>query len=123
MDSELDLKRKRYKRLRKSLKGQDRQNWRLIEENYLNSEPSSTLLTPDAWLLELESFLEKTLQNNFYTHLDAWVQYKEDRFRSSLYESNMFTQDSLFLESSRKLQLKRDFLYELDFNFWPLNRP
>ena len=120
MDSELNLKRKRYKELRNTLKGQARQDWRLIEQNYCTA---NTLLTPDAWLLELESFLEKILQKNFYTHLDAWVQYREDKFRSSIYESNIFTQDSLFLESSRKFQLKRDFLYELDFNFWPLDRP
>ena len=116
MDSELNLKRKRYKELRALLQGADRDNWRSIEKTHSTSNTLEVPLTPDAWLLELELFVEDSLRSNFYKHLDAWTKYKQNKLHLTP------TQNSFFVREFHNSQLKRDFLYEINFNFWPLSK-
>ena len=83
MTLELNLKRNRYKQLRATLTNKDRDSWRLIERALLTASSSKKPLTPDAWLLELEFFVENSLRNNFYRGLDSWVEYKQGQLEFS----------------------------------------
>lgn len=121
MTYDLTLKRKRYKKLRATLRGKAKEDWRSIEQAYLTSTSPNESLTPDSWLLELEIFVENHLRNNFYKTLDAWVGYKEYKHSLS-FHGTAPAHNSLFSKDLYRDQLKRDFLHQLDFNFWPMDR-
>jgi hypothetical protein len=67
MNSTLDEKRFRYKTLRASFFGKDRDEWRKKEFSYSNY---STPLTPDQWLIKLEDWVAK---KQFIYAYQAWL--------------------------------------------------